>query len=653
MSTKGVVALLGATGRLGPAVVRALRAAGWEVRGLSRRAAPGVVVAERADAAALARVVGGARAVVDLLGFDEAGAQTLLAVIDEAGEAGEAAPGHLIFASSIAESGPRWLGAGESAPCEPGDAYGRGKLAARRAYQHGFRGRFHALVLPRLVAPEDPARREQPYLDAAADGVVLHAGDGTQRQSIAPVEGVAAVVARLVEAPDAVPPGRLNVGPPAPTAVGDAIAALLEGAGLRARLARHPDRAWRGPHGPVDEILDTSRLQSLLPGLEWPDVRAVHRQLGAWLASHPPAPTTARRPLRLVSKQHHAEVERRVVDVHALRPCALAAPSPALAELAGWLAPAFYLDVGRPCNSACLYCAVPPHLDTHGFTPLSRLADAIRAGAAAGCDRAIFIGGEPSIYPELDGALRLLDQQGLPRRHVIMTNGLRLADAGFVERLAAAGVATVHLSIDTADGAISERLSRSRGQLPRQLAALDNILGTPGLRAYVYACVTRLNAGGVPDLLRLVARRAAPPPPVVLAFVKPVGDALAHASELALGPAERARIARDAARVAGDLGVTLGLRNLQACLAPELLPFLVDYYLEDYSIEVATRAREPYAHREYLAPVEACSTCAHHELCPGVYREDAARFGGAAYRALDRQGLALSRGRTGAPKASG
>jgi MoaA/NifB/PqqE/SkfB family radical SAM enzyme/nucleoside-diphosphate-sugar epimerase len=607
-------------------------------------------VAERADAAALARVVRGARAVVDLLGFDEAGAQTLLRAIDEAGEE---APRHLVFASSIAEGGARWLGAVESAPCEPGDAYGLGKLAARRTYEHGFRGRLHVLVLPRLVAPEDPARREQPYLDAAAEGVVLHAGDGAQRQSIAPVEGVAEVVARLIEAPDAIPPGRLNVGPPEPMAVRDAIAALLDGAGLRARLARHPDRAWRGPHGPADEILDTGRLQRVLPGLAWPDLREAHRRLGAWLAAHPPATTPARRPLRLVGKQHHAQAERRVVDVHALRPGALAAPSPALAELAGWLAPAFYLDVGRPCNSACLYCAVPPHLDTHGFTPPSRLAEAIRAGAAAGCDRAIFVGGEPSIYPELDGALRLLDEQGLPRRHVIMTNGLRLAEAAFVERLAAAGVATVHLSIDTADDRISERLSRSRGQLPRQLEALDNVLGTPGLRVYVYACVTRLNAGGVADLLRLVARRAAPPPPVVLAFVKPVGDALAHASEVALGPSERARIARDAARVAADLGLTLGVRNLQACLAPELLPYLVDYYLEDYSIDVATRAREPYSHREYLAPVEACSTCAHRQLCPGVYREDAARFGAAAYRALEPEGLAEPRGRTGAPKASG
>ena len=115
-----------------------------------------------------------------------------------------------------------------------------------------------------------------------------------------------------------------------------------------------------------------------------------------------------------------------------------------------WLAQ-FYIDFGRPCNSACLYCAVPPHEDAQGFTPLGRVPEMIEAGVAVGCDRAILIGGEPTIYPHLDDVLAMLREAGLARDHIIMTNGLRLAKEGVAQGLFEAGVDTFHISIDTAD----------------------------------------------------------------------------------------------------------------------------------------------------------------------------------------------------------
>ena len=619
-------ALIGCTGRLGPAVARELAARGWQVHGLSRRAPEGDSVlasftrADRRDASALSALAAGAELVIDLLGFEESDAARLLEAIARAG----GRPRHLIFASSIAE-------------LRPDDDYGRGKLAARRLYEEVFDGAFHALVLPRLVAAVDPARREQFYLQSAIGGRVLHAGDGQARQTIAPVEGVAAVIGALAAEPSLVPRGALSVGPPAPVRVRDAIAALVEGAGLSAPLARHPDPKWRGPHGGGDELLDTARLQTYLPALIWPDVLEAHRALGAWLAATAPG----KRPLPVVSIAHREGERKRVVDVHTER-AALEAPYEPLARVASWLSPGFYLDTGRPCNSACMYCAVPPHADTHGFTSLAHAVEQIEAGAAAGAERAIFVGGEPTIWPELPRALERLREVGL-RGHVVMTNGLRLSDPQFVRTLVEGGVATFHLSIDTADEAVSERLSRSRGQLARQEAALDNVLAVSESRSYVYVALTRPNASGLEALLRLVLSRAEAagrsPPPVIVAFVKPIGDALAHAAELLVPPEERGPMARMAIEAADRLGVPLGIRNLPTCLAPEVLPRLADYYLEDYSIDVRTKAREPYSHGEYLEAAPACERCAHRGPCPGVYREDAARMGTARYRPLDASGL--------------
>ncbi len=626
------VAILGVTGRLGPAVARAFP--GWEVRGLSRRApregeavaGVALTLGDRSDAAALAAVCEGADVVVDLLCLRRADAETLLAALEGLAHP----PRHLVFASSIAELPAR------DRPVAPD---GAARRDARALYEERFRGVVHSLVLPRLVAGVDHAQRERLYLDAAlAGGRALHAGDGRQRQTIAPVEGVAAVVRALADAPARVPAGPLLVGPPAPVAVADAIAALLEGAGAPAALAPHPDRGWRGPHGGGSEVVDTRTLQRALPELVWPDVLDVHRRLGAFLAATPPRDA---RPPPLVALRSRSFRGRRLIDVHRRRdvPPALAA-EPGVARLASWLTPSFYVDLGRPCNSACLYCAVPPHADTEGFAPMERVRAQLAAGRDSGCSRAIFIGGEPTIHPHLEDALALLRDSGQHGGHVLMTNGLRLADAAFLERLNELGITTLHLSIDTADDDVYAALSRTSGTLLRQHDALRNALRLRDrLHTYVYVAMTRLNAPGVEQHLERLAAIAreegAPPPPVVLAFVKPLGDALAHAPRLLLSPAERAERARAGVAAGRALGVDVALRNLQACLAPELAPLFVDYYLEDFAVDVETgeRVGNPHvaAHESFAA---ACARCAHADFCAGVYSDDRALFGDDAYRAL-------------------
>lgn len=620
-----VVALLGDTGRLGPAVARAL--ADLPLRGLSRReprddeALPPSLahtVAARRDVDALARLVDGATVVVDLIGLDGDDAEALLAAVDRAARP----PGHLVFASSIAEF-PEDFGGSESPP-------GRGKRDARLRYEARFRGTVHTLVLPRLVAAVDPGQRERAYLDAArATGRALVAGSGRQRQTIAPVEGVAAVVRALVDDPTRLAPGAHRIGPPMPITVAAVVQAMLQGAAIRAPVGRHPDPRWRGPHGGGDEVLATVAV----PGVTWPDPLATCERLGAWLAAQP-AP---RRPLPVVAPGARRSAPARTVDVHERRdPIPLRERHPEIEALTRQIAPAFYVDLGRPCNAACVYCSVPPHGDTEGFAPMDRVVDAVKAGRLAGCAKAILIGGEPTIHPEFLRVLEMLGDAGMPGGHVVMTNGLRLADAGFVDAMAARGVGTLHVSVDTDDPAVHDRLARSAGQLPKQREGLRNALSRKEIYVYVYTVLTRWNAPGgrrhLASIAALARELGRAPPPVVAAFAKPVGDALTHADALLLAPAERAALARELVAAGDDLGVTVGLRNLQPCLAPELAPRLVDLYLDDRSLDLRTGARVAYAHNaEYLRRVPACAGCALAGACPGVYAEDLARFGAEGY----------------------
>ena len=620
-----VVVILGVTGRAGPAVARAFSG---EVRGLSRRAPhpdervpEGITLAlaDRCDVDALAALVDGADAVIDLVGFSRADADALLAAVARA----RRPPTHIVFASSIAVN-------------FPDDPVGRGKREAQARYEEGFAGAVHTLVLPRLVASVDHGRREQPYLDTArATGKALVAGDGAQRQTVAAVEGVAAVIRALVDDPTTLPAGAVNVGPREPITVADAVRALLDGAGVSAPLGRHPDRAWRAPHGGADEALDTAPLHRAMPDVAWPDTHETYRALGRWMAANP---GTARRPLPVVAPSKRAYVGRRTCDVHDVRRPLGVPAEPVFLALASWITPAFYVDLGRPCNAACVYCSVPPHGDTEGFAPVSSLVDVVKAGVLAGCARAILIGGEPTIHPELETVLAMLRDAGFTRGNAVMTNGLKLADASFVDALVTGGVKTFHVSVDTSDEAVFDRLSRSRGQFAKQRRGLANALARRDANTYVYTVVTRWNVATLEDHLRALrdlARDAGrDPAPVVMAFAKPVGDALTHARDLLLTPDERARAARDLARAGDALGVPVGFRNLQPCLAPELASRVVDAYLEDRSVDLRTRAAEPYQHdAEYVRRVAACEGCAASAHCPGAYRDDVSLYGEEAYGA--------------------
>lgn len=618
-----VAAVLGATGRLGPAVCRALAANGWAVRGLSRRPPTTaerlgdarLVVGDRRDEAALREALEGASLVVDLIGVTAEDASALGASLP-------ATARHVVVVVC---------------------ASSRAGVVHAAAVDALFGGAFHALVLPRLVAEVDPSQRERPYLDMVRTGEsAMVAAGGAARLSLVAVDDVAAVVALLAADPTVSARGPLSVAPSSTVSAAQCVSALLEGAGVPVRVVRHPDPRWRGPHPGVDEVLPRGRYPEPPPGFRYRDPLEVCRAHGAWLASLPPVSGRPSKSLPLASSLFQGRQE---TDVHGRREgVILEAPVPGLIELSSWLSPSFYVDVGRPCNSACLYCAVPPHADTQGFAPLDRLSSQIAAGVAAGCDRAILIGGEPTIYPELPALLGRLREAGVGDRTILMTNGLRLADERFLASLVEGGVSTFHISVDTADEAVFDALSRSSGRFGKQGAGLDNALRVRGANVYVYAAVTRLNAPGLSRLLDSLVERAErahrAPPPLLLAFAKPLGDALVHLDQLWVSPRERVDTVRALVAEGERRGVTVGFRNLQACLAPDLVRYNVDYYLEDYSVDLRTRARRAYAHHvQYASHIEGCAGCAHLAHCPGVYLNEVSRPEASAYRAIGAEGL--------------
>ena len=70
--------------------------------------------------------------------------------------------------------------------------------------------------------------------------------------------------------------------------------------------------------------------------------------------------------------------------------------------------PAFYLDVGGRCNFACPYCSIDKSIP---FRPPEELERIIEIAGRSQLGTGIFIGGEPSIYPDLERVM----EHGLSR----------------------------------------------------------------------------------------------------------------------------------------------------------------------------------------------------------------------------------------------
>jgi len=294
-------AVIGATGRVGRALQRAVGVG--RLAGMARRAPADAPdwqhfgVADRRDVTSLRAVLDGADVAVDLCAFTLGDMSPLL----EAWAACARPPRLLLLASSLAERAPeRWSTAispenGLRSEVAPADPYGAGKRSARLAAEAtipGLGGHVITLLLPQLLAIDDPAARERTYLRAARDlGAAQLPGDGQQRPCVVASDDVAHLLVALASAGVAclqaagVRTTVLQVAPRRQPSVATLVSALLAGAGLPGAMAPHPEPSWRGPHSGADEVVDASRLRQWLPGLAWIDLEMAYRDLGArWSA---------------------------------------------------------------------------------------------------------------------------------------------------------------------------------------------------------------------------------------------------------------------------------------------------------------------------------------------------------------------------------
>lgn len=269
------------------------------------------------------------------------------------------------------------------------------------------------------------------------------------------------------------------------------------------------------------------------------------------------------------------------------------------------------------CHSACRFCIVQEGMNLYKGVPFERFEQAVdENGKAPRYRRVTFTGGEVTLEKRLFDYLRVARERGGFEHIRLQTNGRRLADRAFAERLVEAGVDEFFVSLHGPDAATQDYISQREGSFDEAWAGLTNLRAL-GVTIMTNTVLTTLNV----DHLARIVDTVAPLEPARMEWWNylPMEDKADERGLIAplsrLGPAMIAALDRAEAR-----GVDCAVKYVPRC-ALGRHGHLIDNTQPDVVI-----VEEFYD----LYPKFAClyeAKCEHGEACLGLTHEYVHKYG--------------------------
>jgi MoaA/NifB/PqqE/SkfB family radical SAM enzyme/SAM-dependent methyltransferase len=282
------------------------------------------------------------------------------------------------------------------------------------------------------------------------------------------------------------------------------------------------------------------------------------------------------------------------------------------------------IKVGYACNEHCTFCHTQDEREIQGGS--AEVEAKIRRAKALGHSMVVLSGGEPTIRPELVRWATLV--ASLDMDFGLVTNGLVLAYPDVRDRLLAARLRYVYMSLHAGTADVHDRIVRA-ASFDTALASLRGLSGR-GLALTVNCVVTRQNLAHLRGLVDCVAEI----PDAILKFsaTEPKGGALRLVDLVVPRIADAARAVADALDHA-DAKMPGRARHggFPLCLLPGREDAYDDLRSHDYwtMVEIGEPDLVPVDDRNKLHPSPQCDGCALRGRCPGLFTAYHARFGAA------------------------
>lgn len=284
------------------------------------------------------------------------------------------------------------------------------------------------------------------------------------------------------------------------------------------------------------------------------------------------------------------------------------------------------LDVilGYDCNLACDYCTITPVMRARAL-PLAQVLAELRRGRSDGYDALSLTGGEPTIRGDLLGLVKAARRLGYGDVK-LQSNGLLLAPPGNLERLAAAGVSRIHVSIHTHRAERYDALVRREGSYVLMVEGLTAAVRS-GLPVVAEVILKEDTYRDLPAALAWLHARA-----VTAADLWFVSLTDGNADNLASMPrmTDVVPVMMEGFAFARAHGMQVRSLHVPRCLLGPAHPHAHDpgagrvrVVTPDATFELAKSRLTGQLH------VPACDGCEWRERCPGVREDYLQRYGDA------------------------
>lgn len=255
------------------------------------------------------------------------------------------------------------------------------------------------------------------------------------------------------------------------------------------------------------------------------------------------------------------------------------------------------LDLSSQCNHSCVHCYISDN--PAYYTPLSKVKSHIQT-LPKGYYRAVSLfGGEPTMYPHVLEVMEYALDHGLTTH--LNTNGHRLGNVPFFDRLVNAGLSAVTMSLHTHDLDHFDRIAQSPGAGKEVWRALRNLHE----RSIITMTQTVLTRDLMPEALTTLdmIQQVAPGARMFLSASYPHG----YANSLKVTPAhqEMERYLQPILEKWGHLITTI---DIPMC------------YLHPYQDVVLNRdeAVKKGDHKQEHIKLLECAECKYDERCIGM-----------------------------------
>lgn len=286
--------------------------------------------------------------------------------------------------------------------------------------------------------------------------------------------------------------------------------------------------------------------------------------------------------------------------------------------------PMVHVHTGPACNLRCTYCNVHGGDDMRLYRreDVERVIDAaaehvLAAHRGPGVPTVDFIGGEPTLHPELPALIAHARARGFTQI-LICTNGIRLLSSGYLDELSAAGLTGVRFSFHDHRPEVAARLGDvglALGKRYPEVAEL--LLSRRELTTYFYRILVAENLDVLEDYVRWLGERGGA---VQLTFGMPSMRGRLFENRHLYPSLEglRERVAA-AMAVARTYGIEPVIHHAPACLVPDAPERAACLHIDTRQLSVLDGSG---AHADFEGDArygEACGGCAARDAgCHGV-----------------------------------